>query len=142
VFAAESRQRIITEAAALSTLSTVLVVALLWFAYRSVRTLLLGLVPVACGVLAGFAAVGAGFGYVHGVTLAFGVTMIGEAVDYAVLSLRAGRRRPRPGDGRRLATAPLADIASWHGHFDRRLRRVAAVRIPGLAQPGCLPLPD
>ncbi len=34
--------------------------------------------------VAGFAAVGAGFGYVHGVTLAFGVTMIGEAVDYAV----------------------------------------------------------
>ena len=84
VFAAESRGRIITEAAALSTLSTVLVVTLLWFAYRSVRTLLLGLVPVACGVLAGIAALGAGFGYVHGVTLAFGVTMIGEAVDYAV----------------------------------------------------------
>jgi predicted exporter len=84
VFAAESRGRIIAEAAALSTLSTILVVTLLWFAYRSVRTLVLGLVPVACGVLAGIAALGAGFGYVHGVTLAFGVTMIGEAVDYAV----------------------------------------------------------
>jgi len=84
VFAAESRTRIITEVAALSSLSTVLVVALLWFAYRSLPTLLLGLVPVTCGVLAGIAAVGAGFGYVHGVTLAFGVTMIGESVDYAV----------------------------------------------------------
>lgn len=84
VFAAQSRERIITEAAALSALSVSLVVLLLWLAYRSLRTLLLGLVPVACGVLAGFAAVGAGFGYVHGVTLAFGVTMIGEAVDYAI----------------------------------------------------------
>ena len=84
VFAAESRQRIISEAAVLSTLSIALVLILLWLAYRSVRTLALGAVPVACGVLAGFAAVGAGFGFVHGITLAFGATMIGEAVDYAI----------------------------------------------------------
>ena len=84
VFAAESRQRIIAEAAALSALSVAFVLILLWLAYRSVRTLALGAVPVACGVLAGFAAVGAGFGFVHGITLAFGATMIGEAVDYAI----------------------------------------------------------
>ena len=84
VFAAESRQRIISEAAMLSGLSVALVLVLLWLAYRSVRTLALGAVPVACGVLAGFAAVGAGFGFVHGITLAFGATMIGEAVDYAI----------------------------------------------------------
>ena len=84
VFAAESRQRIISEAAVLSVLSIALVLILLWLAYRSMRTLALGAVPVACGVLAGFAAVGAGFGFVHGITLAFGATMIGEAVDYAI----------------------------------------------------------
>ncbi len=136
VFAAESRQRIITEAAALSALSTVLVVALLWFAYRSVRTLLLGLVPVACGVLAGFAAVGAGFGYMHGVTLAFGVTMIGEAVDYAVyLFVQAeGGRDP-------------ATAAAWQQRLWPTLRLGMATSIagfgvlllsgfPGLAQPG------
>lgn len=84
VFAAESRSRIIAEAAWLSAVSTALVVLLLGLAYRSLRTLLLGLVPVACGVLAGYAAVGAGFGYIHGITLAFGVALIGEAVDYAI----------------------------------------------------------
>ncbi len=47
------------------------------------RTLALGAVPVACGVRPA-AAVGAGFGFVHGITLAFGATMIGEAVDYAI----------------------------------------------------------
>ena len=136
VFAAESRQRIITEAAALSTLSTVLVVALLWFAYRSVRTLLLGLVPVACGVLAGFAAVGAGFGYVHGVTLAFGVTMIGEAVDYAVyLFVQAeGGRDPATADGwqRRLWPTLRLGMATSIAGFGVLLLS----GFPGLAQPG------
>jgi predicted exporter len=136
VFAAESRERIITEAAALSTLSTVLVVALLWFAYRSVRTLLLGLVPVACGVLAGFAVVGAGFGYVHGVTLAFGVTMIGEAVDYAVYLFVQAEGGHDP-----------VNSATWQQRLWPTLRLGMATSIagfgvlllsgfPGLAQPG------
>lgn len=136
VFAAESRQRIITEAAALSSLSTTLVVALLWFAYRSVHTVVLGLVPVACGVLAGFAAVGAGFGYVHGVTLAFGVTMIGEAVDYAVYLFVQAEGGADP-----------ARSASWTQRLWPTLRLGMATSIagfgvlllsgfPGLAQPG------
>lgn len=136
VFAAESRARIITEAAALSALSTVLVVALLWFAYRSVRTLLLGLVPVACGVLAGFAVVGAGFGYVHGVTLAFGVTMIGEAVDYAVYLFVQAEGGHDP-----------VNSATWQQRLWPTLRLGMATSIagfgvlllsgfPGLAQPG------
>ena len=120
VFAAQSRERIITEAAALSALSVSLVVLLLWLAYRSLRTLLLGLVPVACGVLAGFAAVGAGFGYVHGVTLAFGVTMIGEAVDYAIyLFVQA--------DGQGASTA------SWTQRLWPTLRLGLATSIAGFA---------
>ena len=52
--------------------------------YRSVRVLGLGLLPVASGALAGVAAVSLAFGSVHGITLAFGVTLIGEGVDYAI----------------------------------------------------------
>jgi predicted exporter len=84
VFAAESRSSIVREVAWLSALSTSIVVLLLWFAYRSRRTVALGLVPVACGALAGVAAVGAAFGEIHGITLAFGVALIGEGVDYAI----------------------------------------------------------
>lgn len=84
VFAAESRSRIVEEVAWLSALSTALVVLLLWLTYRSVRTLALGLVPVACGALVGYAAVGTAFGDIHGITLAFGVALIGEGVDYAI----------------------------------------------------------
>ena len=48
---------------------------------------MLALLPVASGVLAGIAAVSMAFGFVHGITLGFGVTLIGEAVDYAIYLL-------------------------------------------------------
>jgi predicted exporter len=84
VFAVVSRANIIKEVTRLSILSTVIIVALLLAVYRSVTTLVLGLVPVATGALAGIAAVALGVGVVHGITLGFGVTLIGEAVDYSI----------------------------------------------------------
>ena len=39
------------------------------------------------GVIGGIAAVSLAFGFVHGITLGFGVTLIGEAVDYAIYLL-------------------------------------------------------
>ncbi len=84
VFAVSSRAGIKQDATLFSLIATVLVSALLLIAYRSVRVLGLTLVPAASGVLAGIAAVSLGFGSVHGVTLGFGATLIGEAVDYAI----------------------------------------------------------
>ena len=84
VFAVGSRAGIKQDALRFSLIATVLVSAVLLIAYRSVRVLGLTLAPVASGVLAGIAAVGLGFGSVHGVTLGFGATLIGEAVDYAI----------------------------------------------------------
>lgn len=84
VFAVNSRANIIKEVTRLSILSTAVIVVLLLGVYRSVTTLLLGLVPVASGALAGIAAVALGLGVVHGITLGFGVTLIGEAVDYSI----------------------------------------------------------
>jgi predicted exporter len=68
----------------LSILATAGAVGLLLFAYRSPRVILLGLLPAASGTLAAVAAVSLVFGYVHGVTLGFGVTLIGESLDYAI----------------------------------------------------------
>ena len=65
-------------------LTTVLIGALTLFAYRSVRVVALSMVPVASGALAGIAAVQFSDGVVYGVTLGFGITLIGEAIDYAV----------------------------------------------------------
>jgi len=84
VFAAASRSRIHGDAWRLSLVGTALVAALLAALYRSARVLGLGLLPVASGALAGLAAVSLAFGPVHGITVAFGVTLIGEAVDYAI----------------------------------------------------------
>ena len=84
VFSVAARATIQHEVLRLSLLSMAGIVALLLVVYRSVPALLLGLVPVASGALAGVAAVALGFGVVHGITLAFGITLIGEAVDYSI----------------------------------------------------------
>ncbi len=83
-FAVQARDSIKTEAAKLSLIGTILVLSLLWLIYRSFTTLLLGVIPVVTGAIAGIAAVAIGFPSVHGMTLGFGVTLIGEAVDYAI----------------------------------------------------------
>lgn len=94
VFTVEARDRIKGEAIRLSAVGTVVVVILLLAAYRSLAALVLGLVPVATGALAGIAAVSLGFGMVYGITLGFGATLIGEAVDYAIyLFVQAGEGR-------------------------------------------------
>ena len=84
VQAVAARDTIRREVVRLSLLSTLLIAVLLLVVYRSMPALLLTLVPMASGALAGVAAVALGFGYVHGITLGFGVTLIGEAVDYSI----------------------------------------------------------
>ena len=84
VFAVDARATIERDATRLSTVGAVLVTLLLVFVYRSFRALLLGLLPMLTGALCGLAAIAGGFGVVHGIALGFGVTLIGEAVDYAI----------------------------------------------------------
>lgn len=84
VFAVEARAHIEGDAWRISLIATALITVLLLVLYRSPRVLLLGLLPVASGALAGIATVSGVFGTVHGLTLGFGVTLIGEGVDYAI----------------------------------------------------------
>ncbi|KVL02926.1 MMPL family transporter [Burkholderia cepacia] len=106
VFSVDTRDTIRHDVERLSTASVVLIVALLLTLYRSPRTLALGLLPVLTGVAAGIAAVSVAFGTVHGLTLGFGTTLIGEAVDYSIYlfvqSAQAGTRgAARPADATR-----------------------------------------
>ena len=87
VFAVASRDAIRGDVTRLSVLSACLVSVLLLLAYRSLAALGLGLLPVVSGALAGIAATSLGFGVVHGLTLGFGTTLIGEAVDYSIYFL-------------------------------------------------------
>ena len=84
VLAVASRATIKSQVWRLSGLSAACIAVLLLAVYRSLPVLLLTLVPVASGALAGVAAVALGFPAVHGITLGFGVTLIGESVDYAI----------------------------------------------------------
>ena len=84
VFSVSSRALIEGEVHRLAAASLILVVALLLLVYRSALLLGLSLLPMLTGTLAGITAVSLGFGQVHGITLGFGTTMIGEAVDYAI----------------------------------------------------------
>jgi predicted exporter len=84
VFAVAARAKIERAAVRLSIASSILVVALLLIVYRSLPALGLGLLPVTTGAVVGVAAVALGFGAVHGITLGFGITLIGESVDYSI----------------------------------------------------------
>ena len=64
---------------------------LMLLAFASFQALGVAMLPVASGVVAGIAAVSLGFGSVHGITLGFGTTLIGEAVDYVIYYLIQAR---------------------------------------------------
>ena len=82
VFAARTRAAIEHDTRWLTGVAGALVLLILVLVYRSPGPVALSALPVLTGLLVGVAAVGALFGTVHGITLAFGVTLIGEAVDY------------------------------------------------------------
>ncbi len=84
IFSVTSRETIKEEVKRLSIVSTVIIITLLLLLYRSFTAVLLGTIPVFTGIVVGIAAVSLGFGMVHGVTLGFGITLIGEAIDYSI----------------------------------------------------------
>jgi predicted exporter len=84
VFSVQSRAAIKGDVIRLSLIATILISVMTLAFYRSPRVLALSFLPVASGAVAGVAAVSLGFGSVHGITLGFGVTLIGEGVDYAI----------------------------------------------------------
>lgn len=82
VFAVQAKDAIHGDAVKLSIIASLAVALILLLSYRSWRLLLLGTLPVISGIMAGIIAVALGFGTVHAITLGFGVTLIGEAIDY------------------------------------------------------------
>jgi predicted exporter len=108
VFAVDARAKIERAAVRLSIVGGLLVVVLLFAVYRSLPALALGLAPVTSGAVIGIAAVALGFGAVHGITLGFGITLIGESVDYSIYFFVQSARPPRPG-----AAAPSWQRTWW-----------------------------
>jgi predicted exporter len=117
VFAAESRRLIERDAFYLSIGSALVILVMLAFIYRSALAIALVLTPVGLGLLGGMLAVQAIFGSIHGITLGFAATLIGEAVDYPnylLLNTAAGESADGAARriGRTLALAVLTTVAS------------------------------
>ncbi len=83
-FSVLMKKRTQSEATLIGTIDSIGLIALLFIAYRSLLTVVLGALPLASAGVAGLAAVSAVFGSVHGITLAFGFTLIGVAQDYPI----------------------------------------------------------
>lgn len=134
VFSVQSRQTIQDEVTRLSILSTLIIVGLLLLVYRSFTALALGLLPVVSGALVAVTAVSLGFGLVHGITLGFGTTLIGEAVDYSIyLFVQSRQKSASPADWIRnfWPTIRLGMLTSVVGFASLLLSS-----FPGLAQLG------
>lgn len=82
-FAVEARATIKEEIFRLTLISSLAIILVLFYVYRSPRLLALGLLPVLSGAVAGIAAVSLVHGTVFGITAGFGSALIGEAVDYS-----------------------------------------------------------
>jgi predicted exporter len=82
VFAVQARATIRADVWWLTLVAGCGVTLLLLAAYRRISLVAFGMLSVATGISVGIAAVSVGFGVVHAVTLGFGATLVGEAVDY------------------------------------------------------------
>lgn len=128
-FAVASRDAIRTDVTRLSLIGAALILGLLGWAFRSPGALLLALMPIVSAVAVATAAVAWGFGAVHGLTVGFGTTLIGEAVDYALYHLvRSASTSPAP-EGAFWATIRLGVLTSVAG-----FGALLFSGFPGLAQ--------
>jgi len=84
VFAVQSRELIRSESKLLSIISSAAIMLILLLAYRSLRITLLAALPLITAMLVGSCTVGMLFDELHGITLAFGITLLGVTIDYPI----------------------------------------------------------
>jgi len=132
------------EADRIGAVSTIGFIILLLLAYRSPALLLLAALPIASGALAGIAALAWLFGSAHGITLAFGFTLLGVAQEYPIRLLshrRAGEdavasvRALWPLLATAIVSASIAYLAFFASGVSG-LRQLAVFTITGLLVAG------
>ena len=134
IFALQAANTMRADVHLISIASVVLVAGLVLWRFRSPWVLGVITVPVMLGATAGALAVQLVFGFVHAVTIGFGMTMLGVTVDYPVLLV--GHRKQgeaAPATLRRIGQAfTLAVITAALG-----LTGILSSGFPGLSQLGC-----
>lgn len=83
-YADAARQNAERDVNMIATGSLIGLMLLLYLGFRSVRPLVLGLLSVGFGILAAIVVTVAVYGEMHLITLVFGASLIGEAIDYAI----------------------------------------------------------
>ncbi len=132
------------EADRIGAVSTIGFILLLLLAYRSPALLLLAALPIASGALAGIAALAFLFGSAHGITLAFGFTLLGVAQEYPIRLLSHRRAGEDALSSVRalwplLATAIVSAAIAYMAFFAsgvNGLRQLAVFTITGLLVAG------
>ncbi|MDE1183540.1 MMPL family transporter [Paraburkholderia sp.] len=109
---------------------------MLWI-FRSPRLLLLGFVSTALGIVCALAATLLIFGKLHLLTLVFGASLIGEAVDYSIQYFVVYLGAPKDWDARRGARAvrPALSVALATSLLGYAI--LTAVPFPALKQIAC-----
>lgn len=107
-FSVEIGGRTQREASLIGTIDGIGLVLLLLVAYRSWKQPLLGALPLASAGLAGLGAVALLFDGVHGITVAFGFTLIGVVQDYPIHLFSHQRAGLSPWDNARAIWPTLA----------------------------------
>lgn len=120
-FAVASEAAIRDDVTRISVVSTIGVLLLFLFLFRSLRYLLLGALPLLAGFAIALAVSVVLFGRIHGLSLAFGATLIGVGIDYVAHALNHHTLTP--------ATDPKTSLRKiWPG-----LALGAATTLAGLA---------
>jgi predicted exporter len=133
VFAREAAANIRADVELLSSVSALMVGGLLLWRFRSPLVVLAIAVPVVLSLAAAALAVQLVFGFVHGIALGFGMTMLGVTVDYPVLLI--GHRKPgEPAAGTLLRIGQAFRLAVLTAVLG--LSGMALSGFPGLAQLG------
>lgn len=83
-FGVQSRNTIHSESQNLSIVASILIGVLLFGAYRFLPYLLIAALPLLSALLAGAIVCQLVFGELHGITLAFGITLLGVTLDYPI----------------------------------------------------------
>lgn len=114
--------------------SLVGILFLLWLLFRSLRPMALGMLTVAIGIAFATAAVFAVYGSLHLITLVFGASLIGEAIDYSIqvfaAQLEAGKNwQPQVAIRRLLRPLAVALATSLIGYA-----ALALMPFPALGQ--------
>jgi predicted exporter len=140
-FSVEIGGRTQDEAGWIGLVDTIGLLVLLLVAYRNWKIPLLGALPLASAGLAGLAAVALLFDGVHGITVAFGFTLIGVAQDYPIHFFSHQRSGVRPWASVRalwptLATGVVSTCIAYATFFVSGvdgLEQLAVFTIAGLA---------